>query len=155
MSSLPSRVSRPLKWRVYFGGAPPIFAAQSHGNCVIVEALQNEGVPLGAAGERRSERVLMDVPVVIRGQSREHRSFQEETFTVTVSAHGALLMLATKVARGEELVLTNPANSDERQVRVAYIGGDHAGLSQVAVEFYRPSPEFWPVSSPPPNWKTS
>lgn len=104
-------------------------------------------------GQRRSARVLIDVPVVIRGESADHTAFREETFTVTVSAHGALLMLATAVTLGQKLVVMNPSNQDEREGRVAYRGPLHAGLSQVAVEFTRPSPEFWPLSAPPPDWK--
>jgi len=104
------------------------------------------------AGQRRSARVLMDVPVVIRGESANHRIFREETFTVTVSAHGALLMLASDVVLGQKIVVINSLNRDEREGRVAYRGPIHAGLSQVAVEFTQPSPEFWPVSLAPPDW---
>ncbi|HXX21004.1 MAG TPA: hypothetical protein VEJ46_16495 [Candidatus Acidoferrum sp.] len=105
------------------------------------------------AAQRRSERVLLDVPIVVSGESPDHGTFHEETFTVTVSAHGALMMLATNVKLGQRLVVENPANEDKREARVAYLGAPHAGLSQVAVEFARPSPEFWPVSSPPADWK--
>ena len=104
------------------------------------------------AVERRSERLLLDVPVVLLGESVDHRPFRETTFTVTVSAHGALLMLETKVALGQKVTLANPENWDEQVARVAYVGGDHAGLCQVGIEFERPAPRFWPVSSPPSNW---
>ncbi|HKV04575.1 MAG TPA: PilZ domain-containing protein [Candidatus Acidoferrales bacterium] len=110
---------------------------------------------MAETGQRRSERVLVDVPIAVRGQSADRRSFREETFTVTVSAHGALVMLATRVALGQRLVLMNPQNSDERECRVAYIGPSHAGLSQVAIEFNRPAPEFWPIASPPQGWTNS
>jgi len=102
---------------------------------------------------RRSERVLMDVPVLIRGESPDQRAFWEETFTVTVNAHGALLMMASKVSLGQKLVLRNP-NQDEREGRVSYMGSTYAGLAQVAVEFTHPAPEFWPVNSPPPDWQS-
>lgn len=108
---------------------------------------------MAQAGQRRSARVLMDFPVVICGQSGDQRTFREETFTVTVSAHGALLMLAANVSLGQKIVVINPSNSDEREGRIAYRGPIHAGLSQVAVEFNNPAPEFWPVSPPPPDWK--
>lgn len=97
----------------------------------------------------------MDFPVVICGQSGDQRTFREETFTVTVSAHGALLMLAANVSLGQRIVLINPSNRDEREGRIAYRGPIHAGLSQVAVEFNNPAPEFWPVSPAPPDWKKS
>jgi hypothetical protein len=108
---------------------------------------------LAQVGQRRSARVLMDVPVVICGQSGDRTDFREETFTVTVSAHGALLMLAANVSLGQKIVLINPSNSDQREGRVAYRGAIHAGLCQVAVEFSQPSPEFWPVSPAPPDWQ--
>ena len=101
--------------------------------------------------QRRSDRVLLDVPLVVRGQSGS-RAFEEETFTVTVSAHGALLMLQENVSLGQKLLVVNPKNWDEREARVAYKGAVHAGLAQVAVEFVRPAPEFWQMDSPPRNW---
>ncbi|HTW25331.1 MAG TPA: PilZ domain-containing protein [Candidatus Baltobacteraceae bacterium] len=106
----------------------------------------------GQAGQRRSERILLDVPVVICGGSAEHPTFREETFTVTVSAHGALLMLATKVALGQKVIVMNPQNWDEREARVAYLGPDRAGLAQAGVEFLAPAPEFWVLDDPPANW---
>lgn len=103
---------------------------------------------------RRSERLLVDVPVVIRGQSSDQREFREETFTVTISAHGALVMLAANVAPGQELVVINPKNEDQQLGRVAYRGRTHAGLAQVGIEFPQPVPGFWQISSPPQDWKT-
>lgn len=103
------------------------------------------------SAQRRSERVLLDIPVVIRGESNG-QAFHEETFTVTVSAHGALLMLQSEVSLGQKLVVMNLKSSDQREARVAYKGAVHAGLAQVAVEFAGPSPEFWQMDSPPENW---
>jgi len=106
-------------------------------------------------GTRRSERVLLDVPVVVRGDSADRGAFREETFTVTVSAHGALLMLENKVALGQTIIVMNPKNWDERECRVAYIGPDRAGLAQVAVEFPQAAPDFWSLETQPKNWATS
>jgi hypothetical protein len=110
---------------------------------------------VATAAMRRSDRVLLDVPVVLLGVSTDHRSFREETFTVTVSAHGALVMLHAKVAMGQKVTLANAENWEERAARVAYVGSDHAGMAQVGIEFEQPAPQFWPVSPPPPNWKAS
>jgi hypothetical protein len=107
------------------------------------------------AVQRRSQRILLDVPLIVRGILGDQSSFQEETFTVTVSAHGALFMLAAKVRLGEKLVLTNTQNGEERDGRVAYIGSEYAGLAQVAIEFARPAPEFWPIDTPPADWASS
>lgn len=99
--------------------------------------------------------MVLDMPLVIRGQSGDERDFQEETFTLAVNAHGALLLLATGVALGQRLTLINPKNWDEREARVAYLGPAHVGLAKVGIEFTRPAPEFWSVSSPPGDWNAS
>jgi hypothetical protein len=96
---------------------------------------------------------LLDVPIVVCGGPVVHPSFREETFTVTISAHGALLMMATKVVLGQKVTVVNPESSDEREARVSYLGPDRAGLAQVAVEFIRPAPEFWALGTPPADWK--
>jgi hypothetical protein len=103
---------------------------------------------MGTVEQRRSERVLVDLPVLIRGLVADNDSFQEETFTVTVNAHGALLMLAAKVALGQTVTLVNLRNSAERVCHIAYTGRAHAGLAQVGVEFSEPAPGFWPVKAP-------
>jgi hypothetical protein len=110
---------------------------------------------MAQTGKRRSERVILDVPLVICGETPDKRTFREETFSVTVSAHGALIMLEAKVALGQKLMLMNPKNWDERESRVAFVGPDRAGLAQVGVEFVKPSPEFWDLTSPPRDWRSA
>ena len=105
--------------------------------------------------KRRSERVLLDVPLFIRGESEDRQAFREETFTLTVSAHGALVILATRVVLGQRVVLMNPKNWDEREGTVAYLGPSFTGLAKVAIEFTKPAPEFWSISSPPSDWNLS
>ena len=101
---------------------------------------------------RRSQRVLLDVPLIVTGESPEREAFQEETFTLAVSAHGALLILAARVAEGQTVQLENPETHQQREARVAYLGSRYAGLRKVGIEFTRPAPDFWPVTPPPPDW---
>jgi hypothetical protein len=97
---------------------------------------------------RRSPRSLLDMPLVVRGLSAEKKPFQEETFTISVNAHGALIALSTRVAVGQALLLMDPQNWDERDGRVARCGTLDARLDQVCLEFTRPAPEFWRVGCP-------
>lgn len=106
-------------------------------------------------GERRSARVLLDVPVVIWGESPDQQAFREETFTVTVSAHGALVMLAAGVCVGQRVVLRKLTDTVEIGGKIAYKGSPYAGLTQVGIDLDQPSPEFWPISQPPMDWITS
>ena len=95
------------------------------------------------AERRRSQRFLLDVALIVRGESIEGRPFQEETFTISVSAHGALLVLSARVALGQTLFLVNAQTRNEREGRVARFGALYGGLAQVGVEFAFPAPEFW------------
>jgi hypothetical protein len=99
---------------------------------------------------RRSPRLLLDVALVIRGESLEKKPFREETFTISISATGALVLLAAKVAIGQRLVLMNLRTREEREGRVGRFGSAYGGLAQVAVEFASPAPEFWPAVLPLP-----
>jgi hypothetical protein len=100
---------------------------------------------------RRSPRLLLDVPLVVHGISSEGRTFQEETFTISVSEHGALFVLAAKLQVGQMVVLINPQTQLKKEGRVARFGSAYGGLAQVGVEFPRPAPEFWPIGNQQPS----
>jgi hypothetical protein len=108
-----------------------------------------------APGHRRSKRVILDVPLAIRGEAEDNRPFQEETFTMTVSAHGALVVLERKVRLGQKVLLMNPKNWDEREGTITFLGPCYAGLWKVGIQFAQPSPEFWLISTPPSDWNLS
>jgi DNA-binding response OmpR family regulator len=77
------------------------------------------GLPNVISSERRlSPRFLLRVPIVLRGESVDKKSFSEETATVDVSAHGAVVYLATKVELGQTLTLVDPQNWQEMGVRI-------------------------------------
>src|ERR1700689_3921928 len=84
---------------------------------------------------RRSTRVILDVPLVIRGETEDKHAFQEETFTLTVSAHGGLMVLENRVAIGQKVLLVNPKTWDEREGTIAFLGPPYAGLATVGVQF--------------------
>lgn len=104
------------------------------------------------AERRRSERRPLALPMSVRGVSLDSKSFQEETFTLSVSAHGALLALATTVTLGQTLFLRNPQTQDEAGAWVTRFGVPRGGLAQVGIEFVRPDADFWaklqPAKSP-------
>lgn len=114
-----------------------------------IPAAKNSVAPTGF---RRSQRLILDIPLVVRGGAEDHRPFREETFTLTVSAHGGLVVLEHRVALGQKIVLMNPKTWDELEATIASLGPPYAGLATVGFQFIRPAPEFWAVSSPPPDW---
>jgi hypothetical protein len=108
-----------------------------------------------ATAERRSQRISLDVPLVVKGLGEGKQAFREETFTLSASAHGVLLTLRNKVSVGQKLVLLNQKNWDECEGQVAYLGVPHAGLTRVGIEFTRAAPEFWSLHAPPSDWSPS
>jgi hypothetical protein len=105
-----------------------------------------------AANRRRSQRVLMTVPVRVSGQTGAGSHFEEETRTVAISAHGALILVSTQVRRGQRLTLSNVQTKAALECVVAHIAKYQGAQSQVGVEFMLPNPIFWHVAFPPKDW---
>ncbi len=110
--------------------------------------------PSSAMGssQRRSQRILAQVPIVIRGAGNPEPAFQEETRTLVINAHGALVLLATKVTQGQKLFVKHKRTQEEQECRVVYMGPAEGGKTQVGMEFAVPNPGFWHVSFPPTDW---
>jgi hypothetical protein len=105
-----------------------------------------------AANRRRSQRVLMKIPVRVSGRTSSGSRLEEGTHTLAISAHGALIAVSEKVKRGQRLTLSNVQTKAALECVVAHIskrGGDHI---QVGVEFMLPNPIFWHVTFPPKDW---
>jgi hypothetical protein len=95
----------------------------------------------------------LDVVLVVRGQSAGRKSFQETTFTTSVSAHGALIVLSTKVELGQTIYLKNPKTQKEMEGRVTRFGPLYGKQVQVGVDFAQPTLTFWPAVFAPKSWK--
>jgi PilZ domain len=101
---------------------------------------------------RRSQRVMVSVPVVVSGETEDGQRFAQETRTAVVNAHGALVLLASKVAIGQPLMLRNAKTEEDQECRVVHIAAAEAGQTEVGVEFLHPSPRFWRIAFPPLDW---
>ncbi len=102
--------------------------------------------------KRRSQRVVLRVPVVVHRVPREGPPFYEGTHTLVVNAHGALIALAANVAPDQRLVLQNVLSGEEEECRVVFTERKLTGPTEVAIEFKRPAPNFWHIAFPPPDW---
>ncbi len=96
---------------------------------------------------RRSQRSPLGLPLAVRGTSLDTRPFQEETVTLSVSAHGALVELTTKVTLGQTLFLRNPQTQNEAEAWVTRLGFPRGTWTQVGLEFVRPDEDFWSADS--------
>ncbi len=112
------------------------------------------GSPESGAERRRSHRVQIAMGLQVRGASGG-TNFQEEAKTISVSAHGCMLRLATKVARGQHVKIVNKKTAEELSCTVTYIGQTDGEKVEVGIEFAEPSPVFWRIAFPPENWDPS
>ena len=104
------------------------------------------------AAKRRSSRVVIDIPVTLFGQNPQHKMFEEQTKTLTVSAHGALIILQTEVDAQRPVIISNAMTGMEVQCRVAHRKDIRAGGVEIGIEFAEPLPKFWGIHFPPEDW---
>jgi hypothetical protein len=104
------------------------------------------------ASKRRSMRVVIDVPVTVFGQNSDGKIFEEKTKTVTVSAHGGLVLLKTNIDPQKPALLVNTKTAAEIQCRIAHRKEIEKGLFEIGLEFEQPLPRFWGVNFPPEDW---
>lgn len=100
---------------------------------------------IGHIERRRSERLPERVTLWVCGRTPGKGSFKEETVTLSINSHGALMALAANVAIGQRLLLMNPQTWDEVEARVSRLEALSDERTQVAVEFAHPAPQFWAI----------
>jgi PilZ domain-containing protein len=108
--------------------------------------------PMQAANQRRSQRILLSVPLRVSGKRANGTPFVEHTQTLIVNAHGALLQLREPVRDGQLLGIRNVTTGEEMPCKVVDLSPGAKGVAEIGVEFAEPSPRFWRVSFPPADW---
>jgi hypothetical protein len=108
--------------------------------------------PRAPGQERRSQRILLSVSILISGQQANGSSFSERTKTHVVNAHGALIELREPVLLGQQLRIKNLATNEEVECRVADISHGSNEIPEVGVAFANPAASFWRVAFPPEDW---
>jgi hypothetical protein len=102
---------------------------------------------------RRSQRVVLRLPIQVRWTPQGDSAITEETVTLVVNAHGALISLAMKVKAGSRIFVRSSAVTGDRECRVVRVQEKPQGKSEVGVEFLRPDAKFWGLEFPPDDWK--
>jgi hypothetical protein len=100
---------------------------------------------------RRSQRLILSVPIIVSGESVTGH-FNERTRTLVVNAHGALITLAAIVSAGQRITIQHRTSGEEQACRVVYVEPSPKDEEKVAVEFLKSSPHFWHIAFPPADW---
>lgn len=108
--------------------------------------------PAHTGARRRSQRVLMQVGVRIRGKDALGKDFEEFTETLAINAHGALVLLTSRVVSGAVVQMKHNKTEEEQECHVAFLGPVRGGKAEIGVEFTSPHPTFWRVAFPPEDW---
>jgi len=104
---------------------------------------------------RRSQRIELNVPLVVYRARGEGPQFYESTETLVVSAHGALIALTDLVAPWQKLRMQNLNTGENLECRVVSVKKAQIGPPRVAVEFMQATPDFWRIAFPPADWKSA
>lgn len=123
-----------------------------HGGTLDVWINESRETSWLANNRRRSQRVVMKVPVRVGLHAGNAAHSEEETHTLAVSAHGALIAATAPMYRGQRLTLSNPQTKDSLECVVAHIDKFPDEQVKVGVEFLLPNPHFWHVAFPPKDW---
>jgi hypothetical protein len=104
--------------------------------------------------KRRSQRVRLSVPILVRAvQEGSEPPVTEDTTTLEVNAHGALISLAMKLRPGQRLILRNWNTGREQECRVVHVKDNPYGKNEVGISFPFADGHFWNLDFPPEDWK--
>jgi hypothetical protein len=113
---------------------------------------QVSNTSMNTGPRRRSQRVLMQVAIRIRGTDAQGKPVDEETETLAINAHGALVMMTARFTSGSKVLLQHKRTTEEQECHVVFLGPVRAGKAEIGLEFSTANSTFWRVAFPPEDW---
>ncbi len=104
------------------------------------------------SGKRRSQRLFLQVRVIVEWKRPGKTPSTEETHTIVVNAHGALVELGVALDQGQIVTLQNVRTTDKTECSIKLVTPAGVGKFNTALEFTKPNPGFWRISFPPDDW---
>lgn len=117
-----------------------------------LSVLAHNARPASMAHQRRSQRILLCVRVIVSGKHANGSPFSEHTTTQVVNAHGALILLHEPVVVGQLLNIKHVATGEELVCTVMDLTPGQLEIPEIGIEFVHPNARFWRVSFPPEDW---
>jgi hypothetical protein len=106
-----------------------------------------------SADRRRSQRVMIQIPVHAYFQTPDGADLHVDAFTLSVNAHGCLLAMDFKPDEGQRMRLVNPKTTVGQSGKVVRAQRARDGSYAVAFEFDSPAPQLWSIVFPPADWQ--
>lgn len=102
------------------------------------------------AEKRRSDRLMLTIPLLVQGVDAKGRTFKDEARTISLNRHGARVQVARPLRAGQTLMLTNLVGRRETEFRVV---GPVAPITEQGgewgVECLDPTENIWGIQFPP------
>jgi hypothetical protein len=99
--------------------------------------------------QRRSERILMKIPVQVAGVDAHGKSFEERTFTLSINRNGAFISLCNSPRTGDHVIVTNLGTRQSCAFRLCDYGKHPSGeVTAWGIECLEPNSNFWRIRFP-------
>ena len=99
--------------------------------------------------QRRSERILLKVPIEVEGTDFKGEPFKERTFTIAVNRYGAFIGFKNPLRPGDKITITHLGTRQSCLFRVCDSHEElSSGLSGWGVECLESGNSFWQISFP-------
>jgi hypothetical protein len=99
--------------------------------------------------KRRSDRLMLTIPLAIEGTDARGNEFQAEARTLTLNRHGARIQTSRPLRVGQRLRLTNPLRRRQAEFRVV---GPLAPATERGgewgIEYLDPKDDIWGIQFP-------
>jgi len=100
-------------------------------------------------GNRRSDRIAIDLPLKVIGADAEGRQFIAQACTISISRYGATIAIRQKLIPEQELLLLKMDTKEEAEVRVVgHIRQLSEGGDAYGVALLNPEKDLWHVEFP-------
>jgi PilZ domain len=108
-----------------------------------------EETPTAHSAQRRTERVLIQIPIEVKGNDSQGKPFRETTRTVVINRNGARIALRTVPSQSARLTITNLQSRKTCPFRVVSSVQKTIGLDpEWGVECLDPEANFWGILFP-------
>jgi hypothetical protein len=97
---------------------------------------------------RRTARAVVSIQMEITGVTEAKGQFNYSTRTVSVSAHGGVILLEFPLPVGHRFELLNEFNRRTATCRIVSVRGSKDGKLHGAFELHCPEGNFWSMSFP-------
>ena len=102
-----------------------------------------------AQEQRRSERILLMIPVEVEGIDVNGASFTERTRTFSINRNGAYISLKNVPQQGDDISVTNLGTRTTCIFRLCESGKDPSGeITAWGIECLEPEVNFWQIRFP-------